>query len=84
MGYGALITGIPLLVVALAARAIWKLNYASLCGLLSGAMTDPPALAFAGAMTNSEAPSLSYATVYPLVMLMRVVCAQLLILFFLR
>jgi len=76
MGYGALITLVPLLVVGFAARIFYKLNYLSLCGLLAGSMTDPPALAFAGAMTGSESPSIAYATVYPLVMLLRVLSAQ--------
>jgi putative transport protein len=82
MGYAAVITLLPLLVVGFAARAIWKLSYPSLCGLLSGSMTDPPALAFAGQLNNSETPSLSYATVYPLTMLLRVVSAQIIVLLF--
>jgi putative transport protein len=82
MGYAALITLLPLLIVGFAARAIWKLNYPSVCGLLAGSMTDPPALAFAGTLNKSEAPSLSYATVYPLTMLLRVVAAQLIVLLF--
>jgi putative transport protein len=76
MLYAALVTLVPLLVVAMIARAYFKLNYLTLCGLLAGSMTDPPALAFAGAMTGSDAPSVSYATVYPLVMLLRVLSAQ--------
>jgi putative transport protein len=82
LGYAALITLLPLLIVGFAARAVWKLSYPSLCGLLSGSMTDPPALAFAGALNNSETPSLSYATVYPLTMLLRVISAQLIVLLF--
>lgn len=84
MLYGALITFIPLMVVGLAARLFYKLNYMSLCGLLAGSMTDPPALAFAGAMTHSDGPSISYATVYPLTMLLRVVSAQVMILLLMR
>ncbi|MGE5607877.1 MAG: putative transporter [Bacillota bacterium] len=79
--YGAAITLVPLLLVALFARIFYKLNYLSLCGLLAGSMTDPPALAFATSMTSSEAPSVSYATVYPLVMLLRVVVAQAMVIF---
>lgn len=82
MGYGALITLLPLLLVAFVARVVAKLSFPGLCGLLAGSMTDPPALAFAGSINSSEEPSLSYATVYPLVMLLRVVVAQLLIVFF--
>jgi putative transport protein len=84
MLYGTAITLLPLLIVALFARAVYKLNYLSLCGLLAGSMTDPPALAFAGAMTHSDVPSISYATVYPLVMLLRVVSAQVMILLLMR
>lgn len=80
MGYGAAITLLPLLAVALLARAFYKLNYLTLCGLLAGSMTDPPALAFAGAVTGSDVPSVSYATVYPLVMIARVLAAQAMVL----
>ncbi len=84
MGLGALITIVPLLIVAFVARWFYKLNYLPLCGLLAGSMTDPPALAFAGTMTGSEAPSVAYATVYPLVMLLRVIAAQMMVLLFFR
>ena len=80
MVYGALITVVPLLIVGFIARWFLKLNYLSLCGLLSGSMTDPPALAFASQVTGSDAPHISYATVYPLVMLLRVIAAQMMIL----
>lgn len=83
MGCAALITIIPLLIVGLVARAFYKLNFMSLCGVLAGSMTDPPALAFANTIAASDAPSISYATVYPLTMLLRVLCAQLLVIFFL-
>jgi len=78
-----LITLLPLLIVGFFARIFLKTNYVSLCGLLAGSMTDPPALAFANTVSGSDAPSISYATVYPLTMLLRVVCAQLLVLLFL-
>jgi putative transport protein len=84
MGCAALITLVPLLTVGLIARAIYRLNYTSICGVLAGSMTDPPALAFANAMTGSDAPSVSYATVYPLTMLLRVLAAQGLVLLFVR
>jgi putative transport protein len=80
MGLAAIITLAPLMLVALFARAIYKTNYLTLCGLLAGSMTDPPALAFAGQMTGSDAPSIAYATVYPLVMLLRVLAVQLIVL----
>lgn len=82
MGCGAVITLVPLLVVAIIARLALKLNYLPLCGLLAGSMTDPPALAFAGMITGSEAPSVAYAAVYPLVMILRILAAQAMILFF--
>lgn len=81
MIYGVIITFLPLLIMALFARIVMKMNYLPLCGLLAGSMTDPPALAFAGSMTGSDAPSVSYATVYPLVMLLRVLSGQAMILF---
>ena len=80
MCLAALITVIPLLVVGFVARGFLKLNYVSLCGLLSGSMTDPPALAYATQLIKSDAPSIAYATVYPLTMLLRVVIAQVVIL----
>lgn len=77
--FGAVVTAVPLLVVGFLARRIWKVNYAELCGLLSGSMTDPPALAFAQQTTGSDAPAIAYATVYPMVMLLRVFSAQLVV-----
>lgn len=77
--YGALITFIPLMITAIVARVYGKLNYLSLCGLLAGSMTDPPALAFANAIKeNNGAAALSYATVYPLVMFCRIILPQIL------
>jgi putative transport protein len=79
MAYGMLITLVPLLTVGFLARAVGKLNYLSLCGLLAGSMTDPPALAFANAMhPTSGAAALSYVTVYPMVMFLRIIAPQLL------
>jgi putative transport protein len=82
MGLAALITLVPLLAAALVGRLAMRLNFLSLCGLLAGSMTDPPALAFASRLATSDAPAVSYATVYPLTMILRVVCAQLLVLVF--
>lgn len=84
MAWAALITLIPALVVALVARLRYRSNFAVLCGVLAGSMTDPPALAFAGDYTGSEAPSSAYATVYPLTMILRVFIMQLLVIFLLR
>ena len=80
MAYGALITLIPLLVVGFVAQVVMKLNYLTTCGLLAGSMTDPPALAFVNNMTQSEAPALAYATVYPLVMFLRILAPQIIVL----
>lgn len=82
MGYGAIITLVPILIVGIISRHILKRNYFEICGLLSGSMTDPPALAYANSIAQSEAPAVAYATVYPLVMFMRILVAQLMILFF--
>jgi putative transport protein len=84
MACGAALTVVPLAAVALLARLALKLNYLTLCGVLAGSMTDPPALAFASSVSGSEAPSLAYVTVYPLTMLLRVLCAQLLVLYLVR
>lgn len=80
----SMITLVPLVIVGVFARAVYRLNFMSICGLLSGSMTDPPALAFANSMAGSDSPSVSYATVYPLTMFLRVLSAQLLVLFFVR
>jgi putative transport protein len=82
MGYGAMITFFPLILVGIISRIILKKNYLEICGLLSGSMTDPPALAYANTIARSDAPSVAYATVYPLVMFLRIFLAQLLILLF--
>ncbi len=84
MACGAALTVGPLLVVAVVARLALGLNYLTLCGLLAGSMTDPPALSFATAVSGSEAPSLAYATVYPLTMILRVLSVQLLVMYLVR
>lgn len=82
IGMGIAITMIPLLLVGLFAKKFLKKTYFEICGLLAGACTDPPALAFALKMAGNDIPSATYATVYPLTMIMRILAAQLLILFF--
>ena len=82
MGYGALITLIPIIVVGFFTRIFLKRNFLEICGLLAGSMTDPPALAFANSIAKSETPAIAYATVYPLVMFLRIFMAQVLILIF--
>jgi putative transport protein len=66
------------------ARLLLKLNFTAISGLLAGSMTDPPALAFANAICKSDAPSVAYATVYPLTMLLRIVAVQILVLVYCR
>ena len=83
IGYGALITLIPLLIVGIVGKLLFKLNYYTMIGVMAGSYTNPPALAFAGEQTAGDAPAVGYATVYPLTMFLRVLTAQLLILFFL-
>ncbi|SJF43870.1 putative transport protein yidE [Shigella sonnei] len=74
IGYGALITAVPLITVGILARMLAKMNYLTMCGMLAGSMTDPPALAFANNLhPTSGAAALSYATVYPLVMFLRII-----------
>ena len=78
MGLAALITFLPLAIVATIGHLVFKVNYLSLCGVLAGATTDPPALAFANGQANSEAVNIGYASVYPLTMLLRILSGQVL------
>lgn len=80
--WGFMITFIPLMVVGLIARGVYKINFLTITGLMSGGYTDPPALAYASNSTGHDAPAVAYSTVYPLTMFMRVVAAQVLILAF--
>ncbi|MBB1202332.1 putative transporter [Enterobacteriaceae bacterium 89] len=83
IGYGIFITAVPLLTVGILARIFAKMNYLTICGMLAGSMTDPPALAFANNLhATSGAAALSYATVYPLVMFLRIITPQLLAVLF--
>lgn len=82
VAYGFIITVIPLIVIGIIARAKYKLNYFYIVGMMSGGYTDPPALAYANKVANNDAPAVAYSTVYPLTMFMRVIAAQLVILFF--
>jgi putative transport protein len=79
IGMAIAITVVPVLGVGLVLRAIFKLNFNTILGVLSGSMTDPPALAFAQSMARSEAPMVSYAAVYPLTMLLRVLSVQVIV-----
>lgn len=80
--WGFIITFVPLVIVGLIARGVYKINFLTIMGLFSGGYTDPPALAYAGGSTSSDAPAVAYSTVYPLTMFLRVVAAQGLILAF--
>jgi putative transport protein len=77
---GLLITVIPVFIVALIARKRYKMNYYSILGLVAGASTNPPALAFANSQTEHDAPAVAYSTVYPLTMFLRILTAQLMVL----
>ena len=79
--WGFIITVVPLIVVGIIARAVYKINLLTIMGLFGGSMTDPPALAYASNSTGNDAPAVAYSTVYPLTMFLRIVAAQLLVLF---
>ena len=72
VGYGFLITVIPLLIIGAIARLYYKVNYFTLMGLIAGSNTDPPALAYSNQASNNDAPAVGYSTVYPLTMFLRI------------
>ena len=76
--FGFIITVMPLLIVGIIARKAMKMDYFSLMGLMSGAMTDPPALAYANTVATNDRAAVAYATVYPLTMFLRIFTAQIL------
>ena len=78
---GFLITTIPLIIIGIIARKKYNFNYFTIMGMLAGTYTDPPALAYANSVCSKEAPALGYSTVYPLTMFLRILTAQLLVLF---
>ena len=80
--YGCYITLIPLVILVLIGRFVFKLNFFQLVGIMSGAYTDPAALAFSTKYVDSDIPMQAYATVYPMVTIFRIFIAQLLILLF--
>lgn len=79
---GLLITIVPVLIVGTIARKIYKFNYFTIMGMLAGATTDPPALAYANSTCTKDAPAIGYSTVYPLSMFLRIFTAQLIVLLF--
>ena len=76
IGYGFIITFVPLMIIGCIGRYFCKVNYFTLMGLIAGSTTDPPALAYSNATAGNDAPSVGYATVYPLTMFLRVLTAQ--------
>jgi putative transport protein len=82
VGLGVIITVVPLITIGIIGRSIYKMNYFTLMGLLAGSTTDPPALSYSNAAAGNDAPAVSYASVYPLAMFLRVLSAQLLVLVF--
>ena len=81
VGCGFLITVIPILIIGTIARLKFKFNYFTIMGMLAGTCTDPPALAYANSICSREAPAIGYSTVYPLSMFLRILTAQLIVLF---
>ncbi|MBR5729436.1 MAG: putative transporter [Prevotella sp.] len=79
---GFLITIIPILIVGTIARLRYKFNYFTIMGMLAGTYTDPPALAYANSVCSKQAPAVGYSTVYPLSMFLRILTAQIIVLFF--
>ena len=79
---GFIITVVPILIVGPIARIKMKLNYFTIAGMISGTYTDPPALAYSNSICSKEAPAVGYSTVYPLSMFLRILTAQLIVLFF--
>lgn len=79
MLYGAIVTVVPLIVIGIIARSM-RINYLTICGVLAGSMTDPPALEFANSIAPSQAQATAYATVYPFTMFLRILLAQILVL----
>lgn len=80
--YGGCITIVPLLLMVTVARLFFRMNYLPLLGLIAGTYTDPAALAFSTSYFKSDLPTQAYATVYPLATIMRILIAQLLVLYF--
>jgi putative transport protein len=81
---GFCVTVVPLLLVGIFARGVWKMNFMNLSGLFAGSMTNPPGLSFATNLSGSDAPNVAYATVYPLTMVLRILSAQVLAIFLFR
>lgn len=83
IGYGAIITMLPILLGGIIGRFGFHINYYTLMGVLAGGNTNPPALAYSNNVTTSDMPSVGYATVYPFAMFLRIISIQILVLVFL-
>lgn len=83
LGLGFAITFVPVVVVAALALKFMKIDFGSVAGMLCGSMSNPMALNYANAVTPGDNPSVAYATVYPLIMFIRVIIAQLILMLFL-
>jgi len=82
IGIGALITIIPVLIVGLIALKTKKFDFGTICGILCGSMANPMALGYANDTIKGDTASISYASVYPLGMFLRVIIAQIIVMFF--
>ena len=82
VGIGFLITVVPVVIVGLMILKTKKYAFGSICGILCGSMANPMALTYANETLDGDTPSISYATVYPLGMFIRVVIAQVIVMFF--
>ncbi len=80
VAYGVIITIIPIIIIGLLGRYVFHINYFSLAGLISGATTNPAALAFASQSANNDKPAVAYSTVYPLTMFLRIISGQIILL----
>lgn len=79
--YGFIITFLPCIAIGILARVVFNKSYFTIAGMISGATTDPPALAYSNSICGNDQASVAYSTVYPLSMFLRVLMAQLLVLF---
>jgi putative transport protein len=79
IAWGFAVTMLPVVIIGILARTLFKMNFVTLAGWVAGAMTSSPALLFANEMTESDSPALAYAAVAPLAMLAPIICAQLLV-----
>lgn len=83
VGLGFAITFVPVVIVAIVALKLMKVDFGSVAGMLCGSMSNPMALNYANAVVDGDNPSVAYATVYPLTMFIRVILAQLILILFL-